>query len=110
PLPLAATPSPSDFARRISLAIFLLALSLAAAYVLPTIRPREFFTASPAFSLALFAAFSLIMLPAGPFAATLLAAAAAWFSLRRTWPSPKADTSSRILHPSTLSRHPLTNP
>jgi hypothetical protein len=87
----------------------LFALSLAAAYVLSTTRLREFFAASPAYSVALFAAFSLIMLPAGPIAATLLAATAAWFSLRRNWPSVKADTSSHILRPGQLSRHPLAN-
>ena len=109
PLPLATTPSQSDFAPRLSLAISLLALSLAAAYVLSTTRLREFFAASPAYSIALFAAFSLIMLPAGPIAATLLAATATWFSLRRSWPSSKADTSSHLLRPGQLSRHPLAN-
>jgi hypothetical protein len=109
PLSLATTPSPSDFAPRLSLAVSLFALSLAAAYVLATTRLREFFAASPTYSLALFAAFSLIMLPAGPIAATLLAATAGWFSLRRSWPSVKADTSSHILRPGQLSRHPLAN-
>ena len=108
-LPLATTLSPSDFAPRISLAISLFVLTLAAAYVLSTTRLREFFAASPAYSLALFAAFSLIMLPAGPIAAALLAAAAAWFSLRRSWPSPKVDTNSHILRPGQFSRHPLAN-
>jgi hypothetical protein len=109
PLPMRTTPFPSDFAPRISLAISLLVLSLPVAYVLTTTRLREFFASSPTYSLALFAAFSLIMLPAGPLAAIFLAAAAAWFSLRRSWPSPKADTSSHILRPSQLSRHPLAN-
>jgi hypothetical protein len=106
PLPLAATRSSSDFASRLSLTVSLLALSLAAAYLLSATRLREFFAASPAYALALFAAFSLIMFPAGPLAAALLFSAAAWFSLRRSWPSLKADTGSRILRPSTVSAVP----
>lgn len=109
PLPLATTPFPSDFAPRLSLAICLFALSLAAANVRTTTRLREFFATTPAYSVALFAVLSLLMLPAGPLAAIFLSATAAWFSLRRSWPSPKADTSSHILRPGQLSRHPLTN-
>ncbi|MGI8978421.1 MAG: hypothetical protein ACR2FY_04275 [Pirellulaceae bacterium] len=104
PLPLSVTPSSSDFAHRLGLALIVLTLGLAAAFVTKTTQLRESFVSSPAFALATLAAVCLILLPAGLIAAPLLAAAAAWFALRRSWPAAKADTGSRVLRPTTLSQ------
>ena len=103
PLPLSVTPAPSDFGHRLGLALFLLAVSLAVVMVLRATPLKESLVSSSAFALAILAAICLILLPAGLIAATLLAAAAAWFSLRRTWPAAKADNGSRVLRPATLS-------
>lgn len=103
PLPLPFTHAPSDFVYRLGLALLLLALTLAAVFVLRAAQLRESFVSSPAYALATFAAVCLILLPAGPIAAALLAAAAAWFSLRRAWPAAQADTGSRVPRSTTLA-------
>jgi hypothetical protein len=99
PQMLAVTNSPSDFGNRLSLAIFLFALCQVAAIALKSTRLLESFALTPAFALVILAVAGLYLLPAGPIASPLLAAAAAWFSLRRKWPVAKADTNSQILRP-----------
>jgi hypothetical protein len=89
--------SPSNFPYRLGLATCLLLLGSATSFFLSLARVRDLFASSPAFVLALTAVVCLLLLPFPLLFALVPAVAAAWFSLRRIWPSAKVDTPSHLI-------------
>lgn len=107
PLSLTIPVAQSSFNTRLGLAVFLFAISLAAAFFASAPRSRSFFDSSFPFVLAISAVAGLVLLPMPMITAPLLASAALWFSLRRNWPLAKFDTPSHLIHRSSISRPPL---
>ena len=104
-LAFSPSPAPMDFLPRLGLAMCLLALIFVALFLISTTRLGESLALTPAFGLALAAPLFLVLLPAGWLAAAPLFAIAAWFSLRRSWPTRRTETGSRIHGSDILSRH-----
>jgi hypothetical protein len=104
PLLLSVPRLPSNYLYRFGLATFVFALCVLAVFVSSSARFREFFASTPVFLLAILVVACLFFIPAPVIAVVLLAAAALWFSLRRNWPSAKADSQSRIPSPKSLFR------
>ncbi|MFN0018069.1 MAG: hypothetical protein ACKVP0_07410 [Pirellulaceae bacterium] len=103
PLSVKVPGSPTNLLYRLGLAISLLLVSFAAAFLASSTHLSDFFATAPVYLLAMVILVFLILIPVSQITAIIPASAAIWFSFRRSWPTSSAVAPpSRTLHLSAL--------